>query len=103
MSGAGPLLCYLRPDHWRHPDRDLHPAVGVVPIAPTTAAGDLDRALATRPDALHWLVLRVDELQALQAEPAAAERLRAFRQVRVIQAPRAHGDDTLVLLRADRP
>jgi hypothetical protein len=49
------------------------------------------------------LVLRVDELQALQAEPAAAERLRAFRQVRVIQAPRAHGDDTLVLLRADRP
>ncbi|MBL8752761.1 MAG: hypothetical protein JNK15_05625 [Planctomycetes bacterium] len=103
QGGVGPLLCYLRPNHWRQLDRDLHPAIGVVPIRPSSVASDLDLAAATRPGAVHWLVLQVDELAALQADPALAERLRRFRQVRVVQAPRAHGDDTLVLLRADAP
>ncbi len=101
IDGHGPLMCYLRPNHWHQERPDPHPGCRVIALAEEPGAG-LEAFLRERPEAVHWLVLRADELAKLQQDAKAAAALRAFTFVRVVQAPRAHGDDTLCLLRLDR-
>lgn len=86
--GAEVLRTYLRPSHWRYPERDRDPGVVIEPLA-DDAAGRA--AQVSRPDAL--FVLLPDERAKLGA---AAEDLVV---VALWPSPKAVGDRSLSVLR----
>jgi hypothetical protein len=92
-AGLLPLLCYLRPNHWRERGRDAHAAIEVVALAAAAGAAGIERLAATsRPQA--FVVLRDDELRALDGTTATAFASR-FALVAVVPSPQPHGSDTL--------
>jgi hypothetical protein len=100
--GSSSLTYYLRPNHWREPTGDPHPGLRVEHLA-----ADLPAALRTLFAAAagqHVLVvLRRDELESLQAEPAAEALLRReCRLQRVLPCPREHADGTLYVFASRR-
>ena len=101
-AAAGwPSLCfYLRPNHWRGQAADPHPGKSVELVDLADAAASL-QALAARAPAEHVvLVLRGDEVRAIDASPADSAVLRkAFVEARILPRPLDDGDATLHVFR----
>lgn len=92
-AGALPLLCYLRPNHWRERTRDPHPGLEVVPLPAADLAAAIDR-LAASPRRQVLLVLGDAELRALDGVAAAALR-GSFAPADVVSRPGRGGNETL--------
>jgi hypothetical protein len=93
-QGAPSLTFYLRPNHWRDPERDNHPGVRVVPLGDDL--GGLAPLLARADGSELRIVLRAEELEALERDADAGRLLHtACRLAHVLPCPREHGDGTL--------
>lgn len=97
-AGTDVLSCYLRPNHWRESARDPHPGIEVLRLAlPAEAA--FDELVAGAGDVPIVLVLRHDELAALDASPARTRLQQSFALERVLPCPQPRGDETIYVFR----
>ncbi|MEO6594909.1 MAG: hypothetical protein ABIP94_09175 [Planctomycetota bacterium] len=97
--GADSLMCYLRPNQWRESVRDPHPGIEVHHLDLSHPDVALD-VLVENGDLLPTvLVLRQDELTALEASPARVRLRQSFVCERVLPCQRPLGDETISVFR----